>query len=624
MGKSRLAEEVLAEATVSFGAVVLSGRCLPYGEPNVWGPFARALRHYCRVAEGRARRARCGRRRCAPWWAPWRWGRRLPRCRASRRASSTSSASRRRSTPSTRPTRRSELTRSVLAFVVGLAHQGPLILSVSDLHWADPLVLDLLDRLVVELGGQAFTLLTSARPSEGDRRGFGLGRHNAVLLRLDPLDAAAAAELVRTLLGDEVDEDVEDELLDRSGGNPLFLEELATMVQASGEVGGLPDTLRGLVAARLDELSLEERNMVENAAILGPSGTWKGLQEFARALGQTCRREALNALVARELLDVDGDEWVFRSESVREVAYNTLTKVARAQRHAGVADAIIRSGDEDAVEAVAHHYANAARLEHELGRVPGVPADIDDRAVKWLTLAAERDLDQLMYPAVGRRTDDALDLLELAGTPADDPRRLRLLLIRGRAGSDVHDLERARLDAAEVLEAATASGDAAMVAEAHLLLGEIAQQAMQYPQAAEEYGLAVEAFRALGDDARLAEALRSWGMAGILASEFELAEQLLVEADALYEAAGDRRGHAWVDQHRAWIAFVQGELELADRASTRRPRRSRRWATGVASAGRWGCWRGSASSRGGSTRPSRWPPRWPARPGCEASAGRRR
>ena len=190
---------------------------------------------------------------------------------------------------------RSELTRSVMAFVVGLAHQGPLILSVSDIHWADPLVLELLDRLVVELGSQAFTLLTSARPWEGHLRGFELGRHNAVLLRLDPLDAAAAAELVRTLLGGEVDEEVEDELLDRSGGNPLFLEELATMVQASGAVGGLPDTLRGLVAARLDELSLEERNMVENAAILGPSGTWKGLQEFARALGQTCRREVLNA-----------------------------------------------------------------------------------------------------------------------------------------------------------------------------------------------------------------------------------------------------------------------------------------------------------------------------------------
>lgn len=563
VGKSRLAEEVLAEATVSFGAVVLSGRCLPYGEPSVWGPFARAIRHYAGLpkdapeAEVRDKtlRAVVGALALSP--------------EAPEVQSVTEGILHLFGEPTPLDAidpanARSELTRSVMAFVVGLAHQGPLILSVSDLHWADTLVLDLLDRVVVELGSQAFTLLTSARPWEGDRRGFNLGRHNAVLLRLDPLDDAAAAELVRTLLGNEVETGVEDELLDRSGGNPLFLEELATMVQASGAVGGLPDTLRGLVAARLDELSLEERNMLENAAILGPSGTWKALQEFARALGQTCRREALNALVARELLDVDGDEWVFRSESVREVAYNTLTKVARAQRHAGVADAMIRTGEEDAVEAIAHHYANAARLEHELGRVPGVPADIDDRAVRWLTLAAERDLDQLIYPAVTRRTDEALDLLELAEASPADPRRLRLLLIRGRAASDVHDLDRARLDAAEVLAAAEASGDAAMVAESHLLQGEIGQQAMQYPNAAEEYGMAVEAFRALGDDARLAEALRSWGMAAILASEFELAEGLLVDADALYEAAGDRRGHAWVDQHRAWIAFVQGDLELAD------------------------------------------------------------
>ena len=98
------------------------------------------------------------------------------------------------------------------------------------------------------------------------------------------------------------------------------------------------------MAARLDELSLDERNMLENAAVLGPSGTWKGLRRVRRGpSARPRRRDTLaHAWSARELLDVDGDEWAFRSESVREVAYQTLTKVARAQRHAGVADAIVR------------------------------------------------------------------------------------------------------------------------------------------------------------------------------------------------------------------------------------------------------------------------------------------
>ena len=78
--------------------------------------------------------------------------------------------------------------------------------------------------------------------------------------------------------------------------------------------------------------------MLENAAVLGPSGTWTGLAGVRpRSCGQTLPPETLAALADVELLDVDGDEWMFRSESVRDVTYQTLTKVARAQRHAGVA-----------------------------------------------------------------------------------------------------------------------------------------------------------------------------------------------------------------------------------------------------------------------------------------------
>jgi tetratricopeptide (TPR) repeat protein len=304
--------------------------------------------------------------------------------------------------------------------------------------------------------------------------------------------------------------------------------------------------------------------MLENAAVLGSWGTWRGLVEFGHKLAQPVRRDTLAALVTRELLDVDGDEWVFRSESVREVAYHTLTKAARAQRHAGVGDALSRIGEDDMAEAIAHHYATSAELVHELGRVQGVPPDIDDLAIDWLTRAAERDLDQLVYGGVTKRTQRALDLLDANAVAIDDPRRLRLHLLRGHARSDVHDLEAARDDAALVTASAARAGDHLLAAEAHLLLGEIAQQATHYAEAASEFERAVTTFRELDDAPRLAEALRSWGMASILASEFEVAEPLLEEADSLFRRLDDRRGHAWVDQHRAWISFVLGELEVAE------------------------------------------------------------
>jgi class 3 adenylate cyclase/tetratricopeptide (TPR) repeat protein len=564
VGKTRLAEELLAEAKAAFGATVLVSRCLPYGEADVWGPVAKAIRTHAGISpsalpdEVRERTtdavvAALGVNPEAPEVQRVTEGI-LQLLGADTPLDGIDPAN-----------ARSEVVRSVLAFLEGMVRQAPLIITIGDLHWADPLVLDLLDRIVTELGSQPFALITTARPTETERRRTPVaGRQNAVLLRLDPLDQQASADLVRTLLGGDVDADVEEELLDRSGGNPLFLEELASLVQASGEVGGLPDTLRGLVAARLDELSIDERNMLENAAVLGSWGTWQGLVEFGRALNQSTTRDTLASLVSRELLDVDADEWAFRSESVREVAYQTLTKMARAQRHKGVADTLVRFKEGDQVDAIAHHYATSAELTHELGRVPGVGADIDDLAVEWLTRSAERDLDQLVYPGVERRTARGLMLLELAGADADDARRQRLLLVRGHARSDVHDIDAASADAHEVLEVATRTADGSLAGDAHLLLGEIAQQATRYDEAVREYEEAVTLFRSLHDEPRLAEALRSWGMAAILGGDFAEAERLLDEADGLFEAAGDRRGHAWVDQHRAWIAFVQGELELAD------------------------------------------------------------
>ncbi len=458
---------------------------------------------------------------------------------------------------------RTEVSRSVLAFLCGLARQGPLVLVIGNVHWADAEVLELLDRVLTELGTQAFALFTTARPTDVARPAVVPGRHNSMLLRLDPLDRGAADELVRTLLGRDVDPVLVDELLERSGGNPLFLEELASLVQDSGHVGELPDSLRGLVAARLDELSVDERNMLENAAVLGPSGTWGGLAAFGAALHQPTVRSTFTALASRELLDVDGEEWVFRSESVREVAYQTLTKVARAQRHAGVADAI-RRGHPEEVEAVAHHYAASAELVHELHHVAGVPRDIDDLAVEWLTRAAEHDLEQLLYPALARHADHALDLLDAAGAPVEDERRLRLLLVRGQGRVDAHDLDGARTDAAIVADVADRVGDRGLGARARALLGYIAQAGQQYDTADREYAVAVRVLRELGDEPALAAALRSWGMSSVLGSRFDQAETLLDEADALFDKAGDRRGHAWVEQHRAWIAFMRGDLDLAD------------------------------------------------------------
>src|SRR5690606_3747696 len=135
----------------------------------------------------------------------------------------------------------------------------------------------------------------------------------------------------------------------------------------------------------LDELTVSQRAMLDNAAIVGNQGRVSSLRRFATELGQTFDAVDLDVLVDEGLLVRDRASWRFRSDVVREVAYNTLTKQARAARHAGVAR-YLAAYEPSAIDRRAHHSAAAAELQAELGPILGVPDDIDDEAV---TLLAE-------------------------------------------------------------------------------------------------------------------------------------------------------------------------------------------------------------------------------------------
>ncbi len=163
-------------------------------------------------------------------------------------------------------------------------------------------------------------------------------------------------------------------LVDRGGGNPLFLVELATLAVTCGDE--LPGSLRALIAARIDQLPAPQRAIVDNAAVLGTADSIGALMRFAEAMGQEFRQRDLDELAADGLIDVEGRWWRFRSAVVREVAYQTLTKRVRAQRHAGIAAVLAERGA--SIDDVAHHAATAAELLAELGTVDGVSPTITD------------------------------------------------------------------------------------------------------------------------------------------------------------------------------------------------------------------------------------------------------
>ncbi len=557
VGKSRLLDELLEDLESRPDVLVLEGACVPYGESNAWWPIASALMDHLGVGPSTsAEQVReLARER----------GRRLFGEQAD--DASLGELAEAFAHLLGFPSRLDSLDPAVIRDTVFMAivavleaklRTGPVVLGATDVQWADPVVLELFERLLVHLARHPFVVVTSARP--GPELGWPPTelRVTTVRLPLEPLSRAAAAELVGAVVGHPVDPALADELFDRSGGNPLFLEELAGLVASGGSVDELPDSLRALVAARLDRLPPEQRWIIDNAAVMGSTGSVMSLVVFARELGPPCDPADLAALVEEGLIDLSGPRWRFRSNSVRDVAYQTLTKAVRAARHAGVA-AVAPAG-RVSVDDLAHHAATAAELVDELGPVRGVPSDIRERAVELLLESGHRAFDHGSLKLVVRQTTRALELLDGGLTELGR----QALVLRGGANVEMRHVHAARGDLDRVLVAAVESGDRAVEAEARRWLGTLWQLEGDLPAARRELGHAVEILRELNLPSRLARALRARGFLELFGGSLRDAEWFVGEAEGIYRELDDRRGLAWVDQHRAWASFISGDTEAAE------------------------------------------------------------
>ena len=410
-----------------------------------------------------------------------------------------------------------------------------------------------------------------------------IGRHNTVLVNLDPLDQGATGELLDALLPGDVPDELRDALLDRSGGNPFFLEELVALlgdpdlapgglVDGLGTLGELPDTLRGLVAARIDGLTRAERGTLEDAAVWGQSGPLKALEVTASEMrGTTDLGGVLAGLESKEILRVDGHHWSFRSDLIREVAYGILTKADRARRHYGIAYYLSRTvehrsqADARLVDMVAFHLGAAADLAAELGPVEGVPASVVVQALDWLEEAARRAEVAQALPVAERLYSQALRLV--GGAPST--RRVNLLLGRAGVEADMRDLVAARADVDEAHAMAVSLDDEGGVARSLLVSGEVERDNGDLAAAVTTLASAVERFRDLGDHRGAADAMREIGMAQIFLGNNDEAEASIRAALASSREVGDRRGEAWALQHLAWISFVEGRSGEAESRLTR-------------------------------------------------------
>jgi class 3 adenylate cyclase/tetratricopeptide (TPR) repeat protein len=511
VGKSRLVAEFLAAA----GATVVRGRCLSYGEGITYWPVVEVMKQL------EAQRSRLELDPVAADALAVLLGQ-----------EGTSS--------------RDEIAWAFRKLLEAVAAETPLVAVFDDVQWGEEAFLDLLEHIAFLSTGAPILLICMARPELLDRRSGWGG-----VVRLQPLSAEEAQALMEARIeGRELGADVRERILHAAGGNPLFVEEMAAMVHASGngEVK-VPPTLQALLAARLDQLERPERSVLERGAVEGEvfhHGVVQALTpERARLTSQ------LTALVRKELIRPDRplfageDAFRFRHLLMRDAAYQGLSKAERAELHEQFAGWLAENGAElvELDELLGYHLEQACRYRQELGSFDEHGRALATRAGGRLRVAGIGAIVRQDFRA-------ALNLLERAADLLPDERRDgRFEIALGWARFNTGQGTEAVLSGlAETAERAAAAGN--RVAELGLRLDYAGYELVFTPteraaehlrQLAEE---ALPVFEAAGDE---------WGLSVANSS------LLLVK---------DHEGRSWADVAAA-AERVIGHARRADDLSMR-------------------------------------------------------
>jgi predicted ATPase/class 3 adenylate cyclase len=270
-------------------------------------------------------------------------------------------------------------------FFERLADTYPTVLAFEDMQWADASLLDFVEYLLEWSRDKPLFVITLARPELLERRStWGAGHRNFTSLYLEPLPPQAMEELLIGLVPG-LPPALRKQILERAEGVPLYAVETVRMLldrgllvadgsayKVVGEVETLevPETLHALIAARLDGLSPEERRLLGDAAVLGKTFTPQALATLSGLDGDRLE-QLLTAMVRREVLGLQSDprspeqgQYTFLQDLLRHVAYETLPKRERREKHLAAAEHLTATlGEDEVAEVIASHLLDAYRLD---------------------------------------------------------------------------------------------------------------------------------------------------------------------------------------------------------------------------------------------------------------------
>jgi class 3 adenylate cyclase/tetratricopeptide (TPR) repeat protein len=547
IGKSRVTNDFVR--TVGATAMVATGRCLSYGEGITFWPLVEVLRDLAGISE-----------RDTPDEVRSRIGALVP------------------------PGDDAELVRERLAEMMGLGMAAgiqetfwavrrlfeqlgdrPLVVVFDDIHWAEPTFLDLLEYLALWIHDSPVLLLCLARPDFLELRpGWMATNPNSRRVSLGALSDDQSDGLITNLVGGaDVHPTARARIAELAEGNPLFVEETLRMLVDDGllEPGDgawsvtadlsditIPTTIQTLLTARLERLPATERAVLERASVVGRV-FWSGALS-ALCTGDVCGElpQGLQSLVRKELIRPDrsearrDDAFRFTHILVRDAAYRGLPKATRADLHERLVDWFETKEEQSTGEyqtILGYHLEEAHRSLRELTRASDRTIELGKRGGTLLATAGRRAFARGDMPAAVNLLTRAVALL-----PAADRDRLECLPSLAFALLETGDLARLESVAAEMTDAARASGDPGV--EAHAVLLRLWIRLYTNPEgwadaALKEATRTITVFEQLSDEQGLA---RSWSLLGLVhlyTTQFRQAEEAWERASLHADRAGNHR-----------------------------------------------------------------------------------
>ncbi len=461
---------------------------------------------------------------------------------------------------------------AVKNLLLAMSEEKPLVIFLEDVHWMDKISEEFFNYFSHCIHGHKILMISASRPEASPP--WAQGAHYQ-RLGLETLSFDASIRLVRNILGGlPLDPVLEKKIVEKTGGNPFFVEEIVRDLLDRGDLvkSGdryvcsrpiyqleIPNTIQGVLAARMDRLSEDLKQTLQVASVIGKDFAFRLLKSIME-LGEELRVR-LTSLVGLEILYEKALypelEYIFKNVLTQEVAYESLLKQRRREIHGRIARAIeelYAHHLEPHYELLAHHYERSGNAE---------------KAVQYLILAGEKSWGNRAAQAAYEFTAKAFKVAEGAELSLDPKTESLAHLRKGAASFEMGNTDEALEEAGKAAEISRRHGIVEIEKDCLAgLAGIVSMSSMKGEEALRIFEQAIARARDLGQKGTESVILSSQGLYLCVVGHLYQGYQMMVEAERLARSSQDQRAifhnRAHLGISERWMGRPGKAVELTE------------------------------------------------------------